>query len=109
MRRAGATVRRQDRRHLGNRQPLNGRLHHHFAGEFHAGCLQIQPQNRVAVETPQPAMEIAARAMEEQPSDRGQHRIAQIAVQRRHRTRHDAALEAVPHHQRITLPQLRDE
>src|SRR5260370_21740796 len=42
-------------------------------------------------------MKIADRAVKKGAADRRQHRIAEIAVQGRHRPRLDAALEAVAH------------
>ena len=44
-------------------------------------------------------MEVVDRDAEEQPAQVGQHRVAEVAVQRRHRARLDAAGEAVAHHQ----------
>ena len=61
------------------------------------------------VEAAQAAMKIAAGAAEEQSADRGQHRIAQIAVQRRHCARQDPAAKAVAHDQLITGAQLLDK
>ena len=54
-------------------------------------------------------MEIAARAAEEQAADRAEHRVAEIAVQRRHGARRDAAEEPVAHDELVAGPQLLDE
>ena len=54
-------------------------------------------------------MEIADRPAEENPPNGGQHRIAQIAMQGRHGARRNAALEAIAHHQIITIAQSGDE
>ena len=51
-------------------------------------------------------MKITAGAGKKQPSDRGQHRIAKILVQRRHRIRLDAPAEAVPHDELVAFAQL---
>ena len=53
----------------------------------------------VPPERPHAAVEVADRDLEEQPADQREHRVAEVAVQRRHRTRRDAALEPVAHHQ----------
>ena len=54
-------------------------------------------------------MEVAHRGPEQKPANEAQHRIAQIAMQRRHGARTDAALEAVAHDQRIARAQLLQE
>ena len=109
MRRAGTAVGPQHRRHLGDAQAADRRLHHHFAGEFHPRRLQIERQDGAAVEAAQAAVEIAARAAEEDAADRRQHGVAEVAVQLRHGAGHDAALEAVAHDQLVSRAKLRDE
>src|SRR6202008_2168280 len=54
-------------------------------------------------------MEIPAGAVEEHAADGAQHGVAQIAVQRRHRTRLDATKEPIAHHQLIAGTKFRDE
>ena len=83
-----------------------GRLDDHLAGELHAGRLQVERDHAVPAEAAQAAVEVADLAAEEQPADEGEHRVAEVAVQRRHRARLDAALEAVAHHQVGALAQL---
>ena len=55
------------------------------------------------------AVEVADGDREEQPADARQHRVAELAVQARHRARLDAALEAVAHDQVVARAQLVDE
>ena len=73
--------------------------HHHLAGEFHARGVQVQAPDARGVEAAQAAMEIAEIDPEEQPAEIAQHRIAEIAVQRRHGAGLDAAPEAIAHDQ----------
>src|ERR1051326_9366998 len=47
-------------------------------------------------------MKIAARTSKEKPADPRQHRISEIAVQRRHRRWFDAARKAISHDQLVT-------
>ena len=73
------------------------------------GACRSSARIAVALEAAQAAMEIAARAAEEDAADGGQHRVAEIAVQRRHRAGLDAAVETVAHHQVVAVAQLLDE
>jgi hypothetical protein len=56
-----------------------------------------------------PAVEVAARAGEEEAAQEGQERVAEIAVQGRHRAEPDRAAKAVAHHQLTALAQLLDK
>ena len=109
MRRPAAPVGRECGRDLGDAQVSQARLDHHFAGELHAGGVQVQAADRRAVEPAQPAVEVADRDSEEQPADAAQHRIAQVAMQRRHGAGRDAALETIAHHQLVAAPKRLDE
>ena len=71
--------------------------------------VELQPKRRLAGKAAQPAMEVADRAAEEEPSDEREHRIAEIAVQRRHRRFRDPAAKAVSHHDVKALAELFDE
>ena len=51
-------------------------------------------------------MEVADRAAEEEPADKGEDRIAEIAMQRRHGRFRDPAAKAVSHHDVIALAEL---
>jgi acetyl-CoA carboxylase carboxyltransferase component/pyruvate/2-oxoglutarate dehydrogenase complex dihydrolipoamide acyltransferase (E2) component len=63
MRRAAAPVGRERRRHLGDREPEQRRLHHHLRGELHPDRAQIEALDRVAPEAAQTAVEVARRAL----------------------------------------------
>src|ERR1700722_5690980 len=54
-------------------------------------------------------MEVAARTAEEHAAYRGEHGVADVTVQRRHRSRLDAAKEPVAHHEFVALPELLDK
>ncbi len=71
--------------------------------------LQVERADALRVEAAQPAMEIAGLEPEEQPADEAQHRIAEIAVQRRHGAGGDPALEPVAHDEVGAAAQARDE
>src|ERR1700722_1891270 len=109
MRRPGPPIRRQCRRHLSYSQPSDGRLHHHLRSELHARRLKVKVEHGVAVETPQAAMEVATGGMEKQPADGGQDRIAEVAMEWRHRAGGDAALETISHDQRVPFAQSGDK
>ena len=57
-----------------------------------------------SVEPAQPAVEVADLDPEEAPSDRRQHRVAQVAVEPRHRAGDDATSEAVADHDLVCPP-----
>ena len=109
MRRARAAVRRQGGRDLGDAQVLQRGLDNHFACELHAGRGQAQILHGPTTEAAQPTVKVAGPAAEEQPTDAGQHRVSQVAMQRRHGARLDAALEPVAHHQIVAFAQFFDE
>ena len=50
-----------------------------------------------------------SRSLNSAPAEPGQHRVAEVAVQRRHGARADAALEPVAHHHVVALAELLDE
>ena len=91
VRRARAAVAAQRHRHLGQRQAGEARPHHHLRGELHARALQPQPQDGVAPEGAQAAMEVVDRRGEEQAAEGGQDRVADPAVLPRHGPRQDRA------------------
>lgn len=106
MRRTGTAIRRQRRGHLRHFQMHQRGLHHHLAGILHTGRLQIQLLNAFLIITAQAAVEIADIAGIKQTADKRQHRVADIAVQRRHGPFRNTTLETVAHHQLIAFPQL---
>ncbi len=102
-------VGRERGRHFGDVETLQRRLDDHLAREFHARGLKIEVENGIAGKATQAAMEVAARALEEDAADRRQYRIAEIAVQGGHGARPYSALEAIAHHQVVSLAQLLHE
>src|SRR6266404_3462283 len=100
------TVGRERRRNFGDIQPVDRCLHDHLACELHAGGLKSERENRIAREAAQSAVEIAAGAVEENTADGGQHRIAEIAMERWHGASSYTALEAITHHEVAALSQL---
>src|SRR5258705_1452337 len=109
MRTTAAPVGVEGRRHLSNLQLSNCRLDDHFARKLHAGGLKIQVKDGATFETSQTAMEIAARATKEQSANPRQQRIADVAVEKRHRAWANPTAEPVSHHQLIAVPQLFDK
>ena len=109
MRRARAAIRRERGRHLGHAQAGERGLHHHLGGELHAGGAQVELEDAVAAEGAQAAVEVAHRDAEEDAADGGEHRVAEIFVQRRHGAGLDAAGEAVAHDQVVALVELGQE
>ena len=109
VRRPAPAVLGQRGRHLRHALAGQGRLDHHLAGEFHPGRLQVERHHAIPVESAQAAVEVTDLAAEEQAADETQHRVAEVPVQRRHRSRRDPAGEPVAHHQVGTLAQLLDE
>ena len=97
MRGAAPPIRRKRGRDLDDVELVQRRLHNHFACEFHAGCSQIKFKDCVATKATQAAVKIFDGAPEEHTTDCGQNRIAEITVQRWHRTGLDAAGESVTH------------
>jgi hypothetical protein len=71
--------------------------------------VQVEGQDRLSVECPQAAVEVAGLALEEQPPDEAEHGVAEVAVQRGHRARGDAALEPVAHDQVGAVAQVGEE
>ena len=69
----------------------------------------MQVENRLPVESAQAAVEVADRRPEEEPADRGEHRVAEVLVQRRHRAGLDPAAEPVAHDQVVAGAQPLDE
>src|SRR6516164_11401085 len=95
VRRTAAAVLGERGGDLGDLLVREGGLHHHLAGELHAGRLEAELDGAVPPEAPQAAVEVADLAAEEQAADEGEHRIAEVTVQGRHCAGGDTALEAV--------------
>ena len=82
--RTRASILVQGHRHFGDAEVEKLGFYHHFRGKFHAGRPQVQHIKGAAAEPAHPAVEIVARTLEEEPSDKCQHRIANPAVFPRH-------------------------
>src|SRR5580658_1391363 len=98
MRGAVATVRRKDRRDLGNAQVEESRLDDHLRRKLHAGRLQFQFVARILAKTAQTALKIADRTAKEHAPEPAQERVSQVVAQMRHGVRADSSLEAISHH-----------
>jgi len=85
------------------------RLHHHFAGELHAGGAQAHLLVSRPGERAQAAMKVMAVRFEEKAPNRSEQRVAEILVQCGHCARLNAALEPIAHYQPVTCPQLLQE
>jgi hypothetical protein len=99
VRRAASTIGRERRGNLHDCKLLQGGFDHHFTGEFHARRSQIESDDRIASKTTDTAVEITNGAAEQHPANCRENGVSEIAMQSWHRTRFDAAGEAVPHHQ----------
>lgn len=109
LRRCSPAIGDQGGWHLGDAQPRQGRLDHHFAGELHACRSQPETENSLSSKAPQPTVKIAAGTGEKQPPQARQQRIAQVAMEKRHGTPGDAAAKAVAHDQLPPLAKPLDE
>ena len=105
MGRAAATIFPQRCRHLADFEPGKSGFHDHLAGKLHAGRLELQVEHRLTVVTTQPTVEVFDRRPEECPTDPGEHGIAEILVQRRHRPGLDPSPEAVAHDELVPRAQ----
>ena len=104
-----ATIRRQSSGHLGDSELVQRGFHDHFAGEFHPGRTQVELRHGSLTKTAQPAVEIAARTLKEEPPDCSEHGVAEISVRRRHGSGFDTALEAISHYQIVAGAQFFNE
>src|SRR5688572_10444245 len=107
--RTAPSVSRERRRYLGHPKRSQRSLRDHLAGELHSRSAKAETKDGVAPEATHAAVEIPYGTTEEQSSHRGQDRVAEIAVQGRHRARSDAALKSIAHHKVETLAKLDDE
>src|SRR5258706_14095363 len=85
VRRPIASSGRKRGRNFDNLHPKERRLHHHLAREFHPGSLQVHAAVRLHAEATQSAVEVSAGGMKTKASQKTQHRIAKVSVQKRHR------------------------
>ena len=96
---AGAAARPQGRGYLRNAQSRQARAYDHLGRELHARGPQTKLPDRAGTKSPQAAMKVLDRHLEEYPADQAQYRVAEIVVQQRHRSRHYPSAEAVAHDQ----------
>nr|BFE77248.1 hypothetical protein GCM10020092_105490 [Actinoplanes digitatis] len=105
-----AAVRLERRRHLGHVVAVQRGPDDQLGRELHAGHAQVEVADAVAVEAADAAVEVAdALEPEEHPAQPGEHRVAQVAVQERHRALADAAAEPVAHDNVVPVAQALDE
>ena len=81
---------------------------HHLGGELHPGRAQVECRQNIAPEGPHPAVRIGDPGVEEEVEHPGEHRVADVPVQPRHRTRLDV-VHAIAHHQLGAAVQLGHE
>lgn len=96
---AGPSVRSQFSGYLDDIQTVQRRADDHLARELHAVGLHAELFDPGLAKRAHPAVEVAHRDPEEQPPEQRQHRVAESAVQERHSSFGDAALETVAHHE----------
>src|SRR5258708_6254410 len=94
-----ASVAMENGGNLRDPQPFERGLHHHLACKPHAGRAPLEPLVRVFADGTQAAMKVADPDPEKDPADRGQHRVADVAVRPGHRAGVDSTLEPVAYHQ----------
>ena len=85
-------------RELADVQLLLGRPHHHLRRELHAGGVQVELRQHGAAHGAHAAMGVAHAGPEEEVERAAQDRVADVAVQPRHRAGLDA-IHAVAHHE----------
>src|SRR5665213_803124 len=93
------TVRTQRSGYLRDVELSQGCLDDHLTGKFHPLCAQAQFENRLAIKAAHSTMKVPDGGRKQGASNEGKHGIAEITVQRRHGTGHDAALEAIADYQ----------
>src|SRR5215471_5480118 len=99
MRRSAASVVRERDGNLSDAHVEQVCLQVHFAAKFPAPGAEPHPEVGGPAESAQATVIVVERAAEKEPGNSRQHGNAKIAVQSRHRTRLDATLEAISHHQ----------
>jgi hypothetical protein len=103
MRRAASSIGQLRRRYFANLHSQQGRLHHHLAGKLHPRRPHVHSPVAFPPEPPHPAVKIPTLRLEKQPAHPRQHRIPQVAVQKRHRSLGNPAAEPVAHHKILSL------
>src|ERR1700722_3144415 len=83
------------RGHFRNAVAGKCRPDHHFAGELHAGCRELECENAVADAASQTTIEIPDLDCEKQTAEKADDWIAEEFVQGRHGPRRDAAAKPI--------------
>ena len=85
-------------RELADVEPLLGGADHHLGGELHARRAQVEARQDVAADAAHAAVRVAHAGAEEEVEDARQDRVADVAVQPRHRARLDVRHAVADHH-----------
>ena len=96
-------------RHLLDSHAKQRGFHDHLAGELHSGGTQVHDFISSLREGAQAAVEVSAWSFEKKASDPGEHRIAEVPMQRPHGTGFDTTKEPVAHDEVTSLAQLFEE
>jgi hypothetical protein len=78
--------------------PEQTSLHHHFAGELHAGRTNVHAMEAVLPEGANPAVKVSARRPEEQSPNPREPRVTDMRVKKRHDIALDTAMETIAHY-----------
>src|SRR2546428_43184 len=97
MRRPGAAGGRQYGGHLSDAHLAECCFDYHLAGELHSRSPQIELHNSRLAEAPESTMKVTTRTVKEESSNRREHRVSEITMQRRHRPPIDSAQKAISH------------
>ena len=90
-------------RDLADREPAPVRLEDHLRGELHPGRVEVEHGQRLAADRPHPAVRVGDLHAEEDVEHAGEDRVADEAVQERHRVAVDRPLEARADHEVVAL------
>ena len=99
MRRAAAAVGRERGRNLGDAKIGERGFDDHLAGKLHAGGAQIEAEDGSRRKARRPQWKSPDGDAEKEAADGGEHGVAEVSMQRRHRAGLDIAAEAVAHDQ----------
>ena len=85
------------------------RLEHHLRGELHPGRVQVERRERVAAHRPHAAVRVGDLDAEEDVQEPGEDRVADVAVEPRHRLAVDRPLEPRAHDEVVAVGEAVDE
>ena len=95
--------------HFSDAQAGERNADHHFSCKFHPCCRETELANSGGFESSKTAVKVSDRNFEKQPTDEAEDRIAQIPMQRWHRTWSNPASEPISHYQIGTGAKFFDE